>query len=141
VPASRNATASASDLRLAIGRLVRRMRAEHTFSISQLTVLGRLEREGARTTSALALAEGVRPQSMAETISDLVEQGFAERRPDPGDRRQTLIELTELGRETLARERERREGWLAAAIAGGLSAAEQETLAQAVPLLGRLAEM
>lgn len=136
-----DATQTASELRLAISRLIRRLRREHTLSISHAAVLGRLEREGARTTSALAVAERVRPQSMAQTISELSADGFVSRRPDPGDRRQTLIELTPLGGEALARERARREGWLALAIADNLDAGEQEVLARAVPLLGRLADL
>ena len=139
--ASTDPTRTASDLRVVISQLVRRLRAEHSLSISHAAVLGRLEREGPRTTSGLAVAERVRPQSMAQTIAELAVDQLVSRRPDPGDRRQTLIELTELGRETLTRERARREGWLAAAIASGLSPAEQATLARAVPLLHRLAEL
>jgi DNA-binding MarR family transcriptional regulator len=132
---------TANDLRIVISRLIRRLRAEHTFSISHAAVLGRLDREGAKTASELAVAERVRPQSMAQTISELAADELVERRPDPADKRQTLIELSELGRETLARERTRREGFLAEAIANGFSPAEQKILARAVPLLGRIADM
>ena len=78
---------------------------------------------------------------MAQTITELTGDGLITRRPDPDDRRQTLIELTDIGRNTLARERAHREGWLATAIADGLSEDEQEILARAVPLLGRIADM
>jgi DNA-binding MarR family transcriptional regulator len=124
-----------------ISRLIRRLRAEHTFSISHAAVLSRLEREGTRTASALAVAERVRPQSMAQTITELAGDRLVTRRPDPHDRRQTLIELTDLGRDTLARERAHREGWLATAITDGLSEDEQEILARAIPLLSRIADM
>ena len=140
VPAP-DAPRTASDLRLAIGRLIRRLRVEYPLSISHTAVLARLDREGRQTTSELAVSERVRPQSMAQTISELVEDELVTRRQDPHDRRQTLIDLSELGRETLERERARRDGWLAASIAGGLSPEEQEILMQAVPLLERLAEM
>jgi hypothetical protein len=49
-----------------------------------------------------------------------------------------LIEITDLGRQKLGEDRRRREGWLAEAIATELTADEQETLMQAVPLLRRL---
>lgn len=137
---SADTTPIASDLGLVIGRLTRRLRREHSFSMAQTAVLGRLDREGARTTSALALAERVKPQSMAQTLAELVGEGFVARRPDPDDRRQTLIELTPLGLETLERERARREGWLAQAIDETLSPEERELLAGVVPLLGRLAD-
>lgn len=130
----------ASELAVVIGRLTRRLRAERSFSISHTAALGRLDREGPRTTSALALAERVKPQSMAQTLAELEGGGLITRRPDPGDRRQTLIELTALGRETLARERARSQGWLAEAIDEGLTPAERDVLAQALPLLLRIAD-
>jgi DNA-binding MarR family transcriptional regulator len=132
--------ASTSELRIVLGQLVRRLRAEHRFPISQATVLSRLGREGAATTSALAAAERVRPQSMAHTIAELEADGLVDRTPDPVDRRQIQIALTERGREALADERARREGWLARAIATELTDDEQELLMQTVPLLRRLAQ-
>src|SRR5271169_3122338 len=104
---------SAGELRIVLGQLVRRLRAEHRFPISQAIVLSRLEREGPMTTSTLASAERVRPQSMAHTVAELEADGLVDRTPDPDDRRQILIELTGRGREALADERARREGWLA----------------------------
>ena len=131
---------SASELRVVLGQLVRRLRVEHNFAVSHATVLGRLEREGPRTTSALAAAERVRPQSMAQTISELGAAGLVGRRPDPLDGRQILIELTDLGRQALTDERRRRDGWLAQAIAAELTREEREILAKAVPLLRRLTQ-
>jgi DNA-binding MarR family transcriptional regulator len=131
---------SASELRVVLGQLLRRLRAEHQFPISQGTVLARLEREGPATTSALAAAERVRPQSMAQTIAELGAAGLVARSPDPTDGRQILIEVTERGRTTLAEERARREGWLAGAIESELTAQEQETLLRALPILRRLAQ-
>src|SRR5437588_1468183 len=91
----------ASDLRVVLGQLVRRLRAEHRFSLSHGAVLGRLDREGPQSVSDLAAAERVRPQSMAQTVSELEADRLVSRWPDPGDRRRALIELTEEGREVL----------------------------------------
>ena len=124
-----------------LGQLIRRLRAEHTFSISQGVVLARLDREGPQTTSALAAAERVRPQSMAQTVAELQAAGLVSRTPDPTDGRRVLIELTANGRETLGADRRRREGWLAEAMAAELTPEEQETLNRAVPLLRRLAQL
>jgi len=124
-----------------LGQLIRRLRAEHTFSISQGVVLARLDREGPQTTSALAAAERVRPQSMAQTVAELQAAGLVSRTPDPTDGRRVLIELTARGRETLGADRRRREGWLAEAMAAELTPDEQETLIRAVPLLRRLAQL
>lgn len=128
----------ASELRLVLGQLVRRLRAEYSFPVAQASVLSRLDREGAQTASALAAAERVRPQSMAQTLAELETAGLIERSPDPVDRRRSQIELTETGRLRVLEERGRREDWLAAAIAAELSPEEQRTLLAAVPLLQRL---
>jgi DNA-binding MarR family transcriptional regulator len=131
---------TASELRLVLGQLVRRLRREYSFPVAHATVLSRLDREGPQTTSALAAAERVRPQSMAQTLTELGGEGLIARRADPADRRQVLIELTEEGRARIGADRRRREGWLAAAIAAELTSEEQDVLIAAVPLLRRLSE-
>ena len=125
---------------MVLGHLMRRLRAEHRFSLSQGAVLGRLDREGTKSIGDLAVAERVRPQSMTQTISDLEGEGLIARRPDPADGRRILVELTDQGRDTLEADRRHREGWLARAIAEDLSPQEQQTLMEAVTLLRRLAE-
>src|SRR6185437_3007042 len=128
----------ASELRLVLGQLVRRLRAEYSFPVAQASVLSRLDREGPLTTSALATAERVRPQSMAQTLAELETAGLVARRPDPADRRRIHLELTAQGRQRVLEERGKREDWLAAAIAAELTAEEQRTLLATVPLLRRL---
>jgi DNA-binding MarR family transcriptional regulator len=131
----------ASELRVVLGHLIRRLRSEHRFSLSQGSVLGRLDREGPQSTSKLASAERVRPQSMGQTVSELESQGLIARRPDPADGRSALLELTEAGRAELREDRGRREGWLAEAIEDNFSDEEREALDEAVRLLRRLAEL
>jgi DNA-binding MarR family transcriptional regulator len=139
MPTSTDPALLASDLRVVLGQLMRRLRAEHRFPLSHGTVLGRLDRDGAQSVSELAAAERMRPQSMAQTVSDLEADGLVTRRPDPDDRRRALVELTEEGRVALHLDRARREGWLARAISEGLSPAEVDVLEGAVGLLRRLA--
>jgi DNA-binding MarR family transcriptional regulator len=133
-------TMLASRLRLVLGHLVRRMRAEHRFPLSQGAVLGRLDREGARSIGALAAAERVRPQSMTQTIADMEADGLISRRPDPTDGRRTFVELTAQGLQMLEADRRHRDGWIAQAIAEDLSAEEQRLLADALVLLERISE-
>jgi DNA-binding MarR family transcriptional regulator len=133
-------TLLASRLRVALGRLVRRLRAERGFSLSQGSVLGRLDREGPQSIGDLATAERVRPQSMTQTIAELEGDGLIVRRADPADGRRALVELTERGLQTLAEVRRQREGWFARAIAEDFSPREQRLLADALPLLERLAD-
>ena len=129
------------DLRETIGRLVRRLRAEPgSQPVAHGAVLGRLDREGPASTSDLAAAERMRPQSMAQTVHDLAAGGLVSRRPDPDDGRRALVELTAKGRATLARTRARREDWLNEAIERDLTAAERRTLREALALLQRLAD-
>lgn len=129
----------AGELRVVLGRLIRRLRAEHGFSLAQGAVLGRLDREGPQSVSDLAGKERMRPQSMAQTVSDLENEGLVERSPDPDDRRRALISLAEGGRELLAASRQRREGWLERAIEE-LPDEDRATVERAVFLLAQLAD-
>lgn len=131
----------ASELRVVLGRLVRRLRAEHRFPMTQGAVLGRLDREGPQCIGEIAQAERVRPQSMSQTLAELEADGLIARRPDVRDGRRTLIELTPKGREALKQDRAVRDGWLARAIAGGFTPEEQRVLERAVPLLARLSDL
>jgi DNA-binding MarR family transcriptional regulator len=130
----------ASELRVVLGQLVRRLRAQYRFPLAQATVLGRLDRSGAMGVSDLAAAERVRPQSMAQTVAELESAGMVTRRPDPADGRRALVELTPHGIATLQADRRDREGWLAQAIAADLDAAERASLRRGVELLRRLAD-
>ena len=129
----------AGELRVVLGRLMRRLRAEHGFSLAQGAVLGRLDREGAQSVSDLAGKEKMRPQSMAQTVADLEGEGLIERNPDPHDRRRALVSLTHAGIELIAATRQRREGWLVRAIEE-LPDEDRETVERAVVLLGHLAD-
>jgi DNA-binding MarR family transcriptional regulator len=134
-------TMLAGRLRIALGHLIRRLRAErHRFSLSQASVLGRLDRYGPSSIGDLASAERVRPQSMTQIVADLEADGLITRSADPNDGRRALVELTAHGLETLHEDRRDREGWLAHTIADDLTPREQRLLAEALPLLERLAD-
>jgi len=130
----------ASELRVVLGQLVRRLRSERRFSLSHAAVLGRLDREGPQSVSDLAACERVRPQSMAQTVADMEADGLVRRRPDPDDRRRAIVELTHDGRAQLEEDRRERVGWLADAITQDLTAHEQAVLSDAVELLRRIVE-
>jgi len=131
----------AQEFRETLGRLVRRLRAESgQRPVGQLAVLGRLDREGPASTSDLAAAERMRPQSMAQTVRDLEAAGLVSRRPDPDDGRRALVELTALGRERVRAARAQRESRLSEILERDLTPAERETLREAVALLRRIAD-
>jgi DNA-binding MarR family transcriptional regulator len=130
------------ELAQSIGLLIRRMRASagsEELSLSERSVLARLDREGPKTTAELARAEGVKPQSMGATVASLEEAGLVERRPHPTDGRQVILSLSEKGEATRRRILGAKRSWLAQAI-GQLSERERETLFKASEIIRRLAE-
>jgi DNA-binding MarR family transcriptional regulator len=108
------------------------------FTWSQKSVVFRLERDGPATVTTLARAESVRPQSMGATVSDLQQAGLISGTPDPNDGRQTLLSLTPACVERIQAGRAAKEDWLFHAIQTKLDVDEQDQLATALKLLGRL---
>ncbi len=129
----------AAELRVALGQVFRRVRAEHGFPMGQGAALGALDREGPQSISDLAAGAKMRPQSMAQTVKELEESGYVERRPDPHDGRRSIVELTPQGLERLQSDRRRRDGWLARTLDEELTREERATLAAAAPILRRIA--
>jgi DNA-binding MarR family transcriptional regulator len=135
----------AVDLDRALQRLRARIRAESgmgtsPWSRSQLLVLDRLVAGPPMTTSDLAAAEYVRPQSMAATLAPLLEAGLVIRRRDPDDGRRVLIVVTDAGRDALGSVQVQRDAWLASAIQRELDEKELAALSPLVRLLDRLAD-
>ena len=138
-----DAARAARELRVLVGRLRRRLREVddvHELTASQLAVLGRLDRDGPASTSDLAKAERVRPQSMAATVAVLEERGMIARRQDPDDGRRQLIELTQTADRTVSGSRRARDEWLEQALRERFSADELATVVEALGLLERLSE-
>jgi DNA-binding MarR family transcriptional regulator len=130
----------AHELRETLGRMVRRMRAEPGPSAGRIAALGRLERGGPSSISAMAACERMRPQSMAEIVHDLEADGLVSRRPDPTDGRRAVIELTDAGLELLHSTRARRETWLTDVLEREFDSNERTLLQQTLSLLNRIAE-
>jgi DNA-binding MarR family transcriptional regulator len=141
MPEQVDASEIANELRLALRGVMRGWRGAYSIPLAHTSVLVRLDREGSTYVSALATAEHVRPQSMAQTIAELEGQGFVRKRDDPEDGRRLLIEITPEGRRRLDEDRRRRQDWLSEAMDHELTAGERSTLAEAVPLLRRLGEL
>ena len=132
------------ELRALIGRLSRWLRQAYTadeITLSQASVLKRLEQDGPATPVALAAVERVRPQSMGATLATLEGLHLVSRRPDPRDGRCVVMSLTSAGQQALDGVRRNRAEQLARALSEGFSPDEQQTLLQAIPLLDRLSRM
>jgi DNA-binding MarR family transcriptional regulator len=133
----------AQDLRALLSKLKRRLRDQtqgDDLTPSQTSVLLRLERDGPATTSSLARAEGMRPQSMAALIAALDSAGMVTGTPDPADGRQTLLGLTSACRKWMEKGRTARQDWLTHALQAKLSPHELSQVAGAVALLERLVD-
>jgi len=131
-----------TELSLAIGQLLRRLRAESNpdgLTWSQTVALSRLERAGSMTTADLARAESVKPQSMGATLAELERERLIERQPHPTDGRQVLFALTAEGVEARRKRSAAKQKWLFAAMAK-LDSGEQQTLISAAALIKRLGE-
>lgn len=130
----------AFDLRETLGRGARLIRVESGPPLSQLTVLGHLQRQGAMSTNDLAIAERVRPQSMSLTVQALEKAGLVGRKPHPTDGRATIIQLTKKGSKTLESIFAVREDWLNAVIVEKLSEDERQDLQKGLSLIKRIIE-
>lgn len=136
------ADALAQDVRIAVLRLARRLRAEGSDSrltITQVAALATLERHGPMTAGSLAGHERVQPPSMTRVIAALAAAGLATRSPHPTDGRQCLVAISPAGIAWLSANRCRREAWLASQLRA-LPAADLAALWAALPICEALAQ-
>jgi len=134
---------AAFDLRLALARIVRRLRQAHEpgeLTLSEVSVLSRLDREGPATPGALATGERVRPQAMGTTLAALEQRGLVARMPDPDDGRRVSMSATEAGRRLLLDRRSASTRRMTRALTEGFTPEERLRLVEAIPLLDRLAD-
>jgi DNA-binding MarR family transcriptional regulator len=134
----------AVDLSVALSRLRSRLREEaganaQGLTVSQLAMLQRLADNGPMTAAALAAAEHVTKQAIAQRLAAMQPGELIETAPDPADGRKVLVVLSPAGRALLEKLHRTREAWLVRAIESELSEAERPALRTAVELLERLA--
>ena len=138
-----DATEVANELRIVLGRIVRRLRQGHEageVTLSELSVLARLDREGAMPAGVIAEQERVSPQAMTTILAVLEERGLVARQGDVRDGRRASLAATASGKRLLAGRRSRSAQRMAQALDESLTAAERKQLLAAIPLLERLAE-
>lgn len=129
-----------SRLRLAVGRLSRRMRRESSLghSLTQIGILATLDRDGATTLGELAATERVAPPTITKAVAILVDSGLVEKVADPDDGRICRAVLTMAGRRDLDRMRSQRDAWLAKRLAT-LSDDDLAQVTDLIPVLETLA--
>jgi len=133
-------------LAVALGRLRARLRDEARAGLSglplaHLTILKHLRAEGPSTAAALAAAEHVSQQAVAQRLAALEQGGLVRRRPDPTDGRKWLVSLTAAGTSRLDAVAASRDAWLVRAVDAAFTPAERAELDRAVVLLERLADV
>ncbi|MCA1670816.1 MAG: MarR family transcriptional regulator [Actinobacteria bacterium] len=143
----------AARLRLAVVRLNRRLRAQHSIhqsaagqsgfaahpaTLTQLSALSTLYEHGPMTPGELAARERVQPPSMTRVIAALEDAGFVTRTPHPTDGRQTVIAVTDAGTAYVEAEVSARERWLDARL-DELSDDERALLCRAAEIIDRMA--
>ncbi len=131
---------TAARLRLVLVRLARALRFQGSTALtpSQLSALATLEELGPLRISALATVESVGAPVATRVVSSLEELGLLARTDDPEDKRACLVELTDLGRETLATVWGERTVGLSSRM-DALTVAERGKLEAALPALEKIA--
>ncbi len=140
----KNQEEAATELALALGLLMRRIRSAapleaHELSWTQKAVMARLDADGPATTAELARAEGVKPQSMGAVVASLEAMGIVQRQPHPSDGRQINVILSARGSAIRKETGLAKRTWLAEAISR-LDAPEQKEIPAVTALIKRLAE-
>jgi DNA-binding MarR family transcriptional regulator len=132
----------ASDLSLAVIRLARQLRfrrPDSHVSLSQLSALSTLAKEGAMTPGALAERERVRPPSMTRVIASLTALGLVARTAHPVDRRQVLVSVSPAGAQLIEAERRASQEWLSQRLAA-LDSGQRDALLTAADLMSAIVD-
>jgi DNA-binding MarR family transcriptional regulator len=128
----------ATRLRLAVGRLHRRIRlATNDIPPLQLSTLVTLDQHGPLRSGELAQREAVSPPTMTRVLASLADRGLAQRSADPVDARSVQVSLTPAGAVALARIRSERAALLAARLAR-LDPDQRHAIEVALPALEAL---
>ena len=117
-----------------------RREAPAAVSSSTITALDRLRVEGPLRISELAAREAITQPGVTLLVNRLAEAGYAERVPDPTDRRATLVRITPAGEAALAARHAQRANVLRDRMAH-LSEHDQKLLIDALPAIERLIDL
>ncbi len=132
---------AASELRVALGRIERRLRQEcedGELTSAALSALSRLD-EAPSGTAALAAAERTSAPTVCAILATLQSRGLVRRDPDPTDGRRAVMTLTPAGRATLDARRSALTRHVAQTLGEAFDGDQLRQLLAALPLLCRLA--
>jgi len=141
-----NTASDAMRLAMAVTRLRARIRIESGLRstgipISQMAVLARIIEKGPTTAAALAAAEHVTQQAIAQSLATLEKRGLVAKTRDPRDGRKSLISATEPGHALMESITASRDAWLSRAIEAAVTPDERAALETTIEILQRIADV
>ncbi|MBM9466388.1 MarR family transcriptional regulator [Nakamurella sp. YIM 132084] len=110
----------------------------HALTLTQMSALSVIWREGPLTAGELAAKEQVKPPSITRVVSALEQSGLVTRQGNPDDGRQVLVTITDTGTAEIENLVRARELWLGQQLAQ-LSQRDRAVLEKATGILDRLA--
>lgn len=122
-------------------RLTRRLRQQTPsdgLTLTQLSALNVIWREGPLTAGDLAAKEQVRPPSITRVLTGLESLDLVQRLENPRDGRQVLVQITPQGSQRMSEYVRARERWLEQELAA-LPQEDRDLLSKATVLLDQLA--
>jgi DNA-binding MarR family transcriptional regulator len=125
---------------LRLTRIIRNQRVDMSVTLTQLSAMGTLRKQGPMSAGELASCERVQPPSMTKVLANLEERGLVRRESHPNDKRQAIMSITEEGIALLDSERRSRDAWLSQRLAQ-LTPEERAVIRNAVPVFDKLAEL
>jgi len=130
---------SAARLRMALVRLARTLRrhGDPGLSPSQISALATVEEFGPMRINTLATYESMGAPAATRVVASLEELNLFERRDDPNDKRASVVDLSDVGRATLAKLWNERTIGLSSRLER-LSAKERAAIDAALPALEKL---
>jgi DNA-binding MarR family transcriptional regulator len=105
---------------------------------AQVDLIRVVRRQPGISVAAAATELGLAANTVSTLVGSLVAEGLVQRVRAPADRRIAQLHLSESAQRTVDQWRDQRSAAVAAAL-GRLAAADRRTLAEALPVLGRLA--
>jgi DNA-binding MarR family transcriptional regulator len=135
----------ASDLRVVVTRLMKKMRNKTTtgfmLSLTERSTIKRLDEHQQLLPSELAIMEKINTQSMSQILNHLLELGLITRTASETDKRKVIIALSKQGQDVLHKARNERDEWLSKAIAEACTMKEQEVMRKALVSLAKVVEV
>jgi DNA-binding MarR family transcriptional regulator len=132
----------ASDLRMAVTRLIKKLRAQSStgakLSLTERSTIALLDQHKELSPSDIAAMEKITTQSMSQILSHLLGLGYITRKISRTDKRKSIISLTKAGSDVLYKVRNERDEWLRRALEETCSSKDQELLQRALGPLKRL---